>query len=268
MDAQLQGAWLMFSQLQGARLSQARLEAASLYGAELQGASLQEATMFASDLSEAFLWRTSTSRPLATGVVPAFVSQINVKWSPLSRANGDKAEPWNDKAYRALRSAIESLPPGDNRADALKRIQSLDCANPDKMLESCDPSAESPPQAMDWRKMIENARVDKSDFAKASTDEIESLVCTDQDAGAFLFTGSFSKRSIYDASIENLVFILRGIISADRFQFTSSGPEVPRFVDFIMNKDCPVSASLTDVDKARLFHIKQIAIEMGKAKHN
>jgi hypothetical protein len=30
-------------------------------------------------------------------------------------------------------------------------------------------------------------------------------------------------------------------------------------VDFIMSKDCPVSASLTDADKARLLQVKQDA---------
>jgi uncharacterized protein YjbI with pentapeptide repeats len=268
MGAQLQGAWLTFSQLQGARLSQARLEAASLYGAELQGTSLQEATMLATDLSEAFLWRTnSTSLPPSALTAPAAIRQVNVKWQPLSRANGNTANPWNDKAYHALESAIESLPPGDNRDDALKRIQSLDCANPDKTLASCDPSAESPSQARDWRKLLEDARADGSDFAEAAARELETIVCAQQDAGAFLFTGAFSERSIYDASIENLAFILRGVISpAVRYQIGTTGPEAPALVDFIMSKDCAVSASLTDADKAKLFRVKQTAIERAKAQ--
>ena len=38
-----------------------------------------------------------------------------------------------------------------------------------------------------------------------------------------------------------------------------AGPEAPALVDFIMSKDCPVSASLTDADKANLLRIKQNA---------
>jgi hypothetical protein len=40
---------------------------------------------------------------------------------------------------------------------------------------------------------------------------------------------------------------------------------VPDLVDFIMSKDCLVSASLTDADKARLLRIKQDALKaVGK----
>ena len=43
----------------------------------------------------------------------------------------------------------------------------------------------------------------------------------------------------------------------NRFEATSS--EAPALVDFIMGKDCPVSASLTDADKESLLRIKQEA---------
>jgi hypothetical protein len=36
---------------------------------------------------------------------------------------------------------------------------------------------------------------------------------------------------------------------------------VPDLVDFIMGKDCVVSASLTDADKARLLRIKREALQ-------
>ena len=47
--------------------------------------------------------------------------------------------------------------------------------------------------------------------------------------------------------------------SIDRL--AAAGPEAPALIDFIMSKDCPVSASLTDADKARLLQIKRDAIK-------
>ena len=40
---------------------------------------------------------------------------------------------------------------------------------------------------------------------------------------------------------------------------TETGREAPALVDFIISKDCPVSASLTVDDKAKLLKIKQNA---------
>jgi hypothetical protein len=36
----------------------------------------------------------------------------------------------------------------------------------------------------------------------------------------------------------------------------AKGPEAPALIDFIMSNDCPVSASLTGTDKAKLLSIK------------
>jgi hypothetical protein len=59
------------------------------------------------------------------------------------------------------------------------------------------------------------------------------------------------------ANDTNAIHILRGIIQSVRLAET--GSEAPALVDFIMSKDCPVSASLTDDDKAKLLEIKQLA---------
>ena len=42
-------------------------------------------------------------------------------------------------------------------------------------------------------------------------------------------------------------------------RLAATGPEAPVLVDFITSKDCPVSASLTDADKAELLRIKEEA---------
>jgi hypothetical protein len=123
-----------------------------------------------------------------------------------------------------------------------------------------------------WRRALENAGVDESDFAKASARELETLLCTQQDAGVFLFSGAFSERSLYDASIENSVFILRGVLSPRRYELETMNPEAAALVDFILSKQCPVSATLIDSDKTRLLRVKEIAIELAneraKSKQN
>jgi hypothetical protein len=40
------------------------------------------------------------------------------------------------------------------------------------------------------------------------------------------------------------------------FRLQVVGPEAPALIDFIMAKDCSVSASLTEADKARLLQVK------------
>jgi hypothetical protein len=46
-----------------------------------------------------------------------------------------------------------------------------------------------------------------------------------------------------------------------RPRLEATGGEAPALVDFIMSKDCPVYASLTDADRANLLLIKRKAIE-------
>jgi hypothetical protein len=74
-------------------------------------------------------------------------------------------------------------------------------------------------------------------------------------------------RSLDNGSVENSLFALRQMTSPQRNQILPAVLEVraiddfvPDLVDFIMSKDCLVSASLTDVDKARLLRIKRQAL--------
>ena len=138
---------------------------------------------------------------------------------------------------------MESLPAGDLRDKALDRIRSLDCANPDPTLASCDPSIPPPPEAAAWRKALEDARVDDAAYAKALAAELKTLVCS---AG------------------DDATYILRGLLRGARYhesRLEAAGVEAPALVDFIMSKDCPVSAALTDADKAELLRIRQDALK-------
>ena len=137
---------------------------------------------------------------------------------------------------------MESLPPIDLRDQALDHIRRLDCSNPDKALASCDRSVSPPPEAVAWENSLERARVDDPAYANALAAELKPLVCSGGDDAAY---------------------VLRGLLKNGRL--AAAGPEAPGLVDDIMNtdksKECPVSASLTDDDKAKLLRIKQAAID-------
>jgi hypothetical protein len=142
-----------------------------------------------------------------------------------------------------LHQAIKALPPGHLRDEALEAIQRLDCSNPDKTVASCNPSIPIPPEAAAWRKSLEDATVDEATFAKTLALVLKMLVCSGD---------------------ENAGYVLRGLSSMVPTvnRILAIGSEAPALIDFIMSKDCPISTSLTDADKAKLLRIKQEAINV------
>ncbi len=248
LDTQLEGASLVGAQLQGASLVGAQLQGASFVGAQLQGASFERAVLEATDLSDAYLWRADHTPPPSVSAVR--ISGGDKTWLPLWPDSPEHEQPWDDKAYQALRTTIESLvPAGPSRDEALKRIQSLDCASSDEALASCDPKAwlaplrKPPPEAEAWRKALEVARDKDTDYAVALAKALKDLVCSgDKDA----------------------IHVLRG--GGFQAGLGAAGPAASDLIDDLTNKDskdCPVSASLTDADRAKLLRIKQ-AIEAAK----
>jgi hypothetical protein len=91
---------------------------------------------------------------------------------------------------------------------------------------------------LDWQKKLKAASVDNAGYAVILGSELRFLVCNG------------------DA---NAIQLLRGIIRFERL--SSTGREAPELVDITMSKRCPVSASLTSDDKAKLLKIKQDAEE-------
>ena len=97
---------------------------------------------------------------------------------------------------------------------------------------------------MNWQKKLARASVDDAAYAKALATELRSLFCE---------------------SDVNAMYILRGalggfIASPPGFErLAQTDREAPALVDFIMSKDCPVSASLTANDNTKLLKIKQDA---------
>jgi hypothetical protein len=256
--AHLQGAALDRARFQGASLSGARLQGVSLFEAELQGAKvsyaqlqgawLQPAKLRGTDLSGAYLWRTNgLPSPASSGDVepPADIELSEAPvWSAFWSDEQGGIHRWDEAAYQHLREMMASLPAGDLRNQALDRIRSLNCASPDPTLASCDPPFSwipplvPPHEATDWRKSLEDAH--------------------DRDYAAYATTLAAELRSIVCSLGDNATYVLRGLM---RERLGVTGPEAPALVDFILSKDCPVSASLTDADKANLLRIKQDAIK-------
>ena len=240
--ADLRGASLVAAQLQGASLKGARLQGASLNVAQLQGVSLEGATIEATDLSGARLWRTIGQTAAST--VTAVQMSGDESWKPEWTDRHGRNQPWDDEAYHALRTVVQSLPSGDNRDEAFKRIQSLDCSSSDMTLDSCDVKAVPPPEATTWREALEAAHMGENAYTTALAKTLRDLVCLGSD---------------------DAIYVLRGAGFRDRL--LAAHPPAPDLIDDLMNKeskDCPVSAALTGADRANLLAIKQ-EIDANKA---
>ena len=261
--AQLQGASLIYAQLQGAQLDNAQLQGATLVLAQLRGVSFQFASLEATDLSHAFLWRSNGGGPsailpglsTAARVVSVRLGDVPETWNPVWLSRG-KAEPWDSGAYQDLLKVIEALPASDLRKAALDRIRRLDCANPDLTLASCDPSVQVPAEMVAWRNSLESARVDDTTYFNALAMTLKTLVCSGRDDAPDILS-LLLNQSLGYGSMPALgaTYVLN--------RLAATGPEAPALIDFIMSKDCPVSASLTDPDRAKLLQVKQ-AIEAAK----
>jgi len=239
--AQLQGASLFLAKLQGASLLEAQLEGASLKDAQLQGASLYAAKVNAADFSGAFLWRTIWGEIDQAKLGAVRLDRLTELWRPGWQNSGFHS--LDSKAYAELRVSMNGIPEGKMRMrdEALKKIEKLDCGSSDKTLASCDPLANPPPEVLAWQEKLAAASVDDTAYAKALATELQGLVC---------------------ANDANAIYVLRGIVRKEPMQvarFAATHREAPALVDYIMSKDCPVSTSLTDDDKAKLLQIKQDA---------
>jgi uncharacterized protein YjbI with pentapeptide repeats len=243
LGSQLQGADLRYADLRGVSLENAALLGASLYsaqlqgallsGSQLQGASLEGASLTATDLSQAFFWRTKGVLLTVTAVKlwhpPDAWGPGRDQWEPLWRDPRFKdPQAWNQDAYQDLRRMTETLPKGDVRDDALDRIQTL------------DPSISPPPEVAVWRNSLEGARVDDAAYVKALAAELKTLVCSGREDALYVLRG-----------------LLRHAFEEIGSPLRAAGPEAPALTDFLMSKDCPVAAMLTDADRAKLLDIKE-----------
>jgi uncharacterized protein YjbI with pentapeptide repeats len=236
--AQLQAASLMGANLQAASLKDAALQGTWLYSAQLQGASLDGASIEAADLSSAFLWRGSGALPPnSLDHRPAAIWLKAALWNPVWTDARGTTRTWDKEDFRALRALIESLPAGRGRDKALKRLQRLNCSSEsDPATWSCRATPENDP----WRKALNGAGVGSTEYEKSLAAAWKAVVC---------------------ASDPDAIYVLRGLLPDAEGSRSSEHPgfvgsETPALVDFIMSKVCPVSAVLTDTDRANLLAVK------------
>ncbi len=121
----------------------------------------------------------------------------------------------------------------------MANIQTLDCASNDPGLSSCDLSRTLPREAVEWQKS-------DRDYTNALAATLKTVVCTG--AG-------------------DAIYILRG--NGFQNRLSHAGAAALAVVDDIMDKSktnndiCPVSASLTENDKAILLRIRRQAAEQA-----
>jgi uncharacterized protein YjbI with pentapeptide repeats len=248
-DTELHGVNLTWVQLQGARLDRAQLQGASLYDAQLQGASLDRAQLQGASLDRAQLQGASLAYTQLQGAslegtqlqgvdfkgstlagtdMSAAVSRTNFDNASLTAdfEDGLKESALSKDKFAAVKAEImKEVPEGERREQAVKRIEIL---NPDIF----GPEASA-------REILEKGRVGETAYRSASADQLKSLACSgDKDA----------------------LHIVRGLIANSRILVT--GAQAPNLVKAILDPKCPVSAALTEADKAAL---KEIAEEASGA---
>ncbi len=266
-NANLEGAALHGAYLLAATLVKADLTGASLADAQLQGASLGGAALNTTDLSNAFLWRAAfgkastelcgTTAESSTPCTPATLRFPDAPeaWQPLWRDEHGRVQPWDNDVYKKRLEVVRTVFGDDQgrndpvrdamliqmRDLVLDRLGDLDCANSDLTLASCDADSalhHAPPETAAWRKALEDARApDDQTYAKALASQLESLVCSGDEQALYVVRGGGFQARLSDA----------GAAASD-------------LIDKLANKDskdCPVSVSLTDADRARLLQIKQ-----------
>jgi uncharacterized protein YjbI with pentapeptide repeats len=249
--AKLQAAVLDYAQLQGGALNRAQFQGASLVGTQLQGALLEGAALKATDFSRVILWRTDGQSQDSGDVASIKLSEKPDRWAPLWRQSKrpweyDEGElqPWTDATYGRLRKSLESLPEGGLRDDALLRITRLDCHSAGATLAPCD-SSNSTLETTAWQKTIGDASVSGPEYATALAEILKTLICFDYIDVSHVLSGL---KVSFPSSVSRL---------------SATGSEEPALIDFILSKECPASAALSDADKASLLRIKQVA-ERGR----
>ncbi|MDQ6702265.1 MAG: pentapeptide repeat-containing protein [Pseudomonadota bacterium] len=225
--AQLQGASLAGAQLQGASLYQARLHGVSLWDAQLQGASLAGAQLQGASLYQARLQGAdfNNSTLAGTNMSGAAVWRANFDNASLTAVFEDalKQSALSKDEFAALKAKImKEVLEGGLREQTLKRIETL---NPDIFG----------PEASE-QETLEKRRVHETAYKKSLADQLERLACS-KDA--------------------NALHIVRGLIANQRIRET--GGQAPGLAEAILKRDCPVSAALTEADKAALKEIAKKA---------
>jgi uncharacterized protein YjbI with pentapeptide repeats len=262
--ADLQGASFNLAQLGGAVLDEADLSGASAYGAQLQGASLKGAKLARASLSFINLWRAHFEPKSIEGAEIGLVvwesGCLVCDFFDLSEKK-EEPKPSPEEKYRQLKSIIEGDVPGGPRGivgvtgRTLLELYGEDkvasgAAGRDaavKRIEVLDPTRPFPFEndIPKWKNRIEtnvaeNARAYSRDKGKglkgALVAHLKTLVCSGDENAIYVLMGN-----------SNTVF-KSGVIN----RIKDTGIEAASLADAILKPECPVSAKLTEEDKAKV----------------
>ncbi len=223
--ADLQGALLDGAQLQGAILIGAELQGALLTNANILGASLDEAALQGASLDSADLRGASLANANLQG---ASLSDAQLQGASLPQAQLQGAS--LDGAYlqgASLRGAY--LQGASLRAE----LQGASF-NGAQLQGAWLPPGVDIPDILGT--LFPKISVDKATYAKALAGSLGGLVC-DGDS--------------------NAIFILRGLLR--NYRIKATGAEAAKLAERIQGKDCPVSAVLTEDDRAKLRAVVKVA---------
>jgi uncharacterized protein YjbI with pentapeptide repeats len=214
--ATLEYAHLEHSNFQGARLQGMRLTGAHLQGAGFGGAQLQGAWLDKAELTCGRLEGTEVVK--CAWLHGALLQGALLKDAQLQRATLVQAQLQGASLEHArMQGAVLD---GAQLQGASLRAAELQGA----LLENAPLQGAS---LGDWLREIEN--VDEATYQNALADTLGGLVCGDDN---------------------NDVHVVRGLLNNGRIEAT--GTKAPALVDRVLSKDCPVSARLTENDRAKL----------------
>jgi hypothetical protein len=112
---------LFRADFQGASLDRTQFQGASLDGAQLQGASLDGAQLQGASLRHALVWRADAQ---TADMTDAFIKSAE---TGAKQTHGNQTIEWSAASFAELKQRIsKEVPPGVNRANALKRLERLD----------------------------------------------------------------------------------------------------------------------------------------------
>jgi uncharacterized protein YjbI with pentapeptide repeats len=222
--AQLQGATLDFAQLQGATLDYARLQGATLNYAQLQGAWFQNAQLQGASLSVTQLQGADFGAGgfggatlAGTSMSDAEVWPENFAYASLTAVFEHDLEittPSKDEIAAVQAIIIKEVPEGEERAAALKRIET---SNQDHLAKR------------KGRETLEKGGVDEPAYKKSLAAQLKSLACSGD---------------------ESAPYIVRGLVNNGGIRYASA--QASGLVEAILKPDCPVSAALTEADRVAL----------------
>ncbi|MDQ6867023.1 MAG: pentapeptide repeat-containing protein [Pseudomonadota bacterium] len=218
--AELQGASLLAAQLQGASLLAAQLQGASLLAAQLQGASLKYARLQGASLHSAQLQGAHFQKSTLAGTDMGGAAVWRTNFELISAVavfeDDLKESAMSNEEFATLKvTIVKEVPEGEQREQAVKRIEIL---NPDIFGPEATLS-----------ETLEEGHVNEAAYKASLADQLKSLACSEDD---------------------DALHIVRGLVMNGPIKNT--GAQATGLVEAILKPDCPVSAALTEQDKADL----------------